>query len=220
MRASIVTLGKAIGDQARATMLSALMSGKALTATELAAVADIMPSTASSHLQKLVELQLLVVCKQGRHRYFQLADAEVAELLESMMTITTPLGIETGPKDPHWRQARVCYDHLAGQMGVQLLDSLKQKTYIDDTYQSLIITEPGKAFFAELGLDTTTLPKRRPLCRHCLDWSERRHHLAGSLGAWLLGFIRAQHWVSQQHDSRILIFSDKGREKFTHLFLT
>jgi len=202
-------LAALIADPARARMLTAVMSGKALTATELALEAGVAASTASTHLAKLAAGQILAIEKQGRHRYFRLFDAEVAEMLEGLMEIASRRGPRrrTGPADPALRVARVCYDHLAGERGVWLLDQLRNQKLIDDS----ALTPSATPFFTRLGIDVASLSKsRRPLCRPCLDWSERRHHLGGALGAAILDRIFALRWARRDLASRAVVFSANG----------
>jgi DNA-binding transcriptional ArsR family regulator len=200
----IARIAALIADPARARMLTALMGGTALTATELALEARVVPSTASSHLAKLTDARILAIEKQGRHRYFRLLDDEVAEMLESLMGIAardTPR-VRVGPLDPALREARVCYDHLAGERGVWLLDQIRDR--LDD-----------RDFFAGFGIDLDELNRgRRVLTRLCLDWSERRHHLGGALGAAILHRIFALRWARRADDSRALIFSKNGDQAF------
>ena len=190
MEPDISTIASLIGEPTRAQMLMALMSGKALTATELATSANITSQTASSHLSKLVDGHLLVVRKQGRHKYFQLKGHEVAELIEKLLTLSaTPntSSIATGPSDPKLRESRVCYDHLAGEVAVSLYDALVREGYIVDNSSETLITDSGKAFFTNMGADIAKIENnKRPLCKSCLDWSERRNHLSGTLGQWIL----------------------------------
>ncbi len=198
-----------IGDPARARMLESLMSGVALTATELALEANIAPSTASSHLAKLVERRILRVHQQGRHRYYRLDGAEIAEMLESLMGVaaTRAPRRRTGPADPALRIARVCYDHLAGERGVWLLEQLRDRGVIEST----AITASGRSFFERFGIDVEPLIKaRRPLSRFCLDWSERREHLGGALAAAILDRIFALRWARRERDSRAVVFSASG----------
>lgn len=217
MEPNIANVAGLIGDAARSRMLTALMGGKALTATELALEADITPQTASSHLGKLVEGGLIIVRKQGRHRYFQLRGAEVAELLEMMLNVTSqvsPHKVKTGPGDPCLRRARVCYDHLAGELGVALYDALVEKNYIVDAGGETLLTATGRDFFGELGVGLDGIGTRRPLCRSCLDWSERRNHLAGILGQWVLADLFERGWASREADSRALRFTPEGLRLF------
>jgi DNA-binding transcriptional ArsR family regulator len=192
----VATVAALLGDAARARMLTALMSGRALTATELALEGDVAPSTASSHLAKLEAAGLVAQARQGRHRYFRLASAEVAAALEGLMTIAardekTSRGAARAPRrrpaDESLRRARVCYDHLAGEAGVALLTALRARRYVRASGEALSLTAEGAAWATSLGIDVAALRgRRRPLCRSCLDWSERRFHLAGGLGAALL----------------------------------
>jgi DNA-binding transcriptional ArsR family regulator len=211
---NLATLASLIGDRARADMLSALMSGKALTATELATVANITKQTASTHLAKLLDRKLLAVEAQGRHRYFRLADADVAHLLESLMDVAQRTGIvklHTGPSDEALRHARVCYDHLAGSVGVQLFEGMQRKNLLRVIGEGAELTSRGERVCAELGVDLAALAhSRRPLCRLCLDWSVRRHHLAGALGAALLDTFFARGWARRKLDSRIVLIGPAG----------
>ena len=218
----IALLGSLIGDPARANMLSALMSGKALTATELAGEANITAQTASSHLAKLESGGLVSKSKQGRHRYFTLADDDVGAVLESMMGLAALKGhtrLRTGPKDPALRRARVCYNHLAGELGVQMFDSLKQQGLVRDTALDIELTPTGEKFAVDLGINLAALRStRRPLCKSCLDWSARRSHLAGSLGTALLDHFYHTGWAKRQQGTRIVTFSPMGEAAFTKHF--
>jgi DNA-binding transcriptional ArsR family regulator len=211
-----------VGDPARANMLTALMSGKALTATELAHEAGVTPQTASTHLAKLESGGLVVTEKQGRHRYFQLSGEDVAEVLEGLMGLAARAGhlrTRTGPRDPALRRARVCYDHLAGDLGVGLYDGLQAKGYITDARSGVALTAAGARSLAEFGIDLSRLEdQRRPLCKTCLDWSERRSHLAGSLGAALLDRFYALRWARREKDSRVVTFSPAGERELRQRF--
>src|SRR5215470_13941864 len=179
---NIVRIAALIGDHARAEILTALVAGQALTATELAQVAGVTKQTVSAHLAKLLDAGLLAAESQGRHRYFRLADRDVAGLLESLMGVayrTGALRLKSSPREPALRKARVCYDHLAGELGVQAFESMAARQWFDHDAAGLRLTPAGHAGFAELGIDVAALAsQRRCLCRPCLDWSERRHHLA------------------------------------------
>ncbi len=218
----IALLGSLIGDPARANMLSALMSGKALTATELAAEANITAQTASSHLGKLESGGLVRKSKQGRHRYFSLADDDVGAVLESMMGLAALKGhtrIRTGPKDPALRHARVCYNHLAGELGVQMFDSLKQRKLVRDNDEDIELTPAGETFIADIGINLAPLQStRRPLCKSCLDWSARRSHLAGSLGTALLEQFYSRGWAARLDGTRIVKFTSAGEAEFAKHF--
>ncbi|MBG6142996.1 DNA-binding transcriptional ArsR family regulator [Labrenzia sp. EL_142] len=220
----IARIGALIGDPARANILSALMSGKALTATELAAEAGITGQTASSHLKKLQEGGLLVQAKQGRHRYFTLSGPDVGTTLEALMGLAARKGhlrTRTGPRDPAMRTSRVCYDHLAGDMAVRIFDSLQSRDFLKITQDKggLGLTASGEDFVTGFGVDLAGLRlSRRPICRACLDWSERRNHLAGSLGAALLVRFQEEGWLRREKDSRVVYISSHGHENLNRLF--
>ncbi len=218
----IALLGSLIGDPARANMLTALMSGKALTARELAVEAGITAQTASAHLAKLEGAGLLKRRKQGRHRYFTLADDEVGSVLEAMMGLAAKNGhtrTRTGPKDPALRKARICYNHLAGEFGVHLFDSLLAQGIVVEEREETLLTGPGRSRMTEFGIDIDALSRsRRPMCRSCLDWSNRRTHLAGALGTALLVRFLELKWARRIADSRVIAFSPTGERKFTESF--
>ncbi|MEO1549410.1 MAG: winged helix-turn-helix domain-containing protein [Pseudomonadota bacterium] len=211
-----------IGDPARANMLTALMSGKALTVSELAHEAGVTIQTASSHLSKLDAGGLLRPRKQGRHKYFSLANDDVAHVLEGLMGLAAGAGHlrkRTGPKDAELREARVCYNHLAGDMGTQMFDSLMAQGHIILEGDDLALTDTGAAFAAGFQIDLGALQKSRaPLCRECLDWSERRSHLAGSLGRALLTRFEELAWAKRDQKTRIVSFSNPGAEAFHQMF--
>ncbi len=219
---NIALLGSLIGDPARANMLTALTSGKALTASELAGEAGITLQTASSHLAKLEAGALVHRRKQGRHHYFCLADEEVASVIETMMGFAAKHGAlrtRTGPKDPALRKARVCYNHLAGEYGVRMFDSLCAQGYVKGSAKTLGLTGAGQEFLAEMGIDLQALATpRRPLCKSCLDWSARRSHMAGTLGTALLAQILTLKWAIRQPDSRAITFSRTGEKRFFEHF--
>tara|TARA_R100000005_G_scaffold96401_1_gene82988 strand:+ start:4106 stop:4786 length:681 start_codon:yes stop_codon:yes gene_type:complete len=218
----IAYLGALIGDPARANMLTALLSGKALTASELAAEAGITSQTASSHLAKMQAGGLLLQRKQGRHRYFALADDDVGSVLEAMMGLAAKKGhlrTRTGPKDPALRHARVCYNHLAGDLGVRMMDSLLAKNFLTPESEGLGLTPAGRAFMTDFAIDLAPLDAaRRPLCKSCLDWSNRRSHLAGSLGSALLTRVYSLGWAKRIDGSRIVNFSTTGEREFLRVF--
>lgn len=218
---SIAPIAALAGDPARANMLAALMSGKALTASELANEAGITAQTASFHLAKLEAGGLIGAVKQGRHRYFRLADPDVAEMLEKMMGVAARAGhlrTRPGPSDPAIRKARVCYDHLAGELGVMLFDGLVQRRYVAGGDEPKL-TKRGVEFASSFGIDLDALSReRRPLCRTCLDWSMRRHHLAGGLGAALLQRFYDLDWARRDRAGRAVRFSPAGERNFARLF--
>jgi DNA-binding transcriptional ArsR family regulator len=218
---SIAPVAALAGDPARANMLAALLGGKALTAGELAREAGVTAQTASSHLAKLKDGGLIASLAQGRHRYFRLAGHDVAEMLEKMMGVAERAGhvrTRTGPKAPELRRARVCYDHLAGEMAVAMLDAMTQDRLVAGG-DAPRLTRRGEDFARGFGIDLGALAKeRRPLCKTCLDWSMRRHHLAGSLGAAMLARFMELKWTRRDRASRAVIFSPQGEREFHRLF--
>jgi DNA-binding transcriptional ArsR family regulator len=218
----IARIAALIGDPARANMLVALMSGKALTATELAAQAGVTAPTASSHLARLHEGGLLQPRKQGRHKYFSLASSEVAGVLEGLMGLAAGAGhlrSRTGPGDKALRKARICYNHLAGDMGVQMFDALLARGHLDVRAGELRLTDSGASFAVAFGVDVERLSAARSvLCRECLDWSERRSHLAGSLGRALLARFVELDWARVHRSTRIVEFTRLGLRDFRSAF--
>jgi DNA-binding transcriptional ArsR family regulator len=211
-----------IGDPARANMLTALMHGQALTASELALEAGVTKQTASAHLGKLSDAELVIAEAQGRHRYYRLADPDIAHALESLTTVAARAkGLRTrpGPKEPALRRARVCYDHLAGDMGVALFDALVKARWLAQRQGEVMLAKPGREGVAALGVDLGALESaNRPLCRACLDWSVRRNHLAGALGAGLLQHIYAQGWARRRSGTRVVEFTSAGERAFQRTF--
>jgi DNA-binding transcriptional ArsR family regulator len=221
----IAMVAALVGDPARANMLTALMSGRALTATELAHQAGVTPQTASSHLSKLEIGGLIEPEKQGRHRYYRLTGPDVAGVLEGLAGLAARAGhmrVRTGPKDPALRRARICYDHLAGDLGVQMLDNMKKQRLVRQDKQGIELTAEGTRFMASaLQIDADALAHpRRPVCKACLDWSERRHHLAGTLGAALMNRFTELKWATRDPapGSRVVNFSRTGEKRFAALF--
>lgn len=216
----IATVAALIGDPARANILAALMDGRALTVSELAEVAGVTLQTTSSHLAKLSMAKLLTTEKQGRHRYYRLAGADVAMVLEALMDLAQRTGsvrVRTGPKDVALREARICYDHLAGEYGVAMLRGMTRQNLIASG-DTIAVTAQGRKFFADFGLDVGPLERaRRPLCLYCLDWSERRHHLGGALGAALLEKMIGRGWI-RRGENRVLTFTPKGKAEFSAAF--
>jgi len=207
-----------IGNPANANMLMALMAGPALTATELAQEAGLMLSTVSGNLARLERAGLVATARQGRHRYFRLADRDVVAALEGLMPVAARAGhmrVRTGPRDPELRRARSCYDHLAGDLAVRTFDRLVDRKFLVRRGEELSLTDKGRRFFERRNIDVDTLARggRRALCRCCLDWSERRYHLGGALGAAILDQIVAQGWAVRVPKSRIVRFSPSGERK-------
>jgi DNA-binding transcriptional ArsR family regulator len=218
----IARIASLVGDPARANMLNALMGGTALTASELALEAGVSLPTASSHLGKLIEGGLLTVTSQGRHRYYGLAGPQVAGMIEAITGVAEAVGpkrVRPGPRDGAMRVARVCYDHLAGEQAVAMLDRLVAKNVLVRDEQQIRLGPSAASHFAAIGIDVYTKP-RRPVCRACLDWSVRRSHLAGTLGAAILDKILLEKWARREKDSRAVVFSPPGKQAFERVFLS
>lgn len=218
----IATIAALIGDPARANILSALMGGQALTAGELSWHAGVGAATTSGHLAKMSGAGLLAMERQGRHRYYRLASPDIAQAMESLMAVAAA-GLRRhrppGPKDEALRTARTCYDHLAGRLGTKLADRLNERGFVILDDGGALVTEDGRDFLGGLGL---AIPDagghRRPLCRICLDWSERRHHLAGRLGAALLTCSLERGWIARNPDSRAVTITEAGSKEFATIF--
>lgn len=219
----IAHVASLVGDPARANMLTALMAGSALTASELALEAGVSLPTASSHLARLTQGGLLSPTSQGRHRYYALSGPHVAAMLEAIMGVAASVGpkrVRPGPREAPMREARVCYDHLAGEHAVKMMDGFVARGVIVRDGPAVALGPLGVSYFAARGIDTQGLGgARRPVCRDCLDWSVRRSHLAGALGAAILDRILAEKWARRETGSRVVAFSAKGRSAFEATFL-
>ena len=218
----IAEIAALVGDPARANMLSALMDGRAMSAGELAHAAHVTPQTASGHLAKLVAARLLADEKQGRHRFFRLASPKVARLLEAIMAVAVAAAPRYRPlwmRDAALRSARTCYDHLAGRLGVALADSLAGRYHFALDEDGGEVTAEGARFLDEFGLDLAgAAGRRRRFCRPCLDWSERRPHLGGAVGAALAIRCFTLGWVERVKDSRAVAITAPGRDGFLRTF--
>jgi DNA-binding transcriptional ArsR family regulator len=209
--ADLAVVGAAIGEPARALMLNALLGGRALPASELARIGGVAPSTASAHLAKLAEAGLIAVEANGRHRYHRLASDDVAHALEVLAMIAPPLEVKSlraANRAGAERVARSCYDHLAGQLGVAVTDRLVELGALER--DSLALRDPRP--LATLGIDAEQLRGRRPLTRACLDWTERRPHVAGQVGAAVLGALFERRWVKRAPSGRALTVTAAGEE--------
>jgi DNA-binding transcriptional ArsR family regulator len=220
-------IGALVGDPAPAGMLVALMDGRALTATELASVAGVSPQTASSHLAQLVAGELVAVERQGRHRYHRVATPAIAQMIEGMMAVAATgsasrrAATPTGPKDLAMRRARTCYDHLAGGVAVAIADSMVVRNEIRFGVDGGELTGLGARLLINAGI---YLPQedgrrgRRAFCRPCLDWSERRPHIAGLVGRALLHHSIERAWLRTVAGSRVVIVTPLGRRMLASLF--
>ncbi len=216
----LAVIAALLGDPARAAMLQALMDGRALTAKELAFAAHVSPQTASGHLARLTEANLLSVAAQGRHRYFRLASAAVAEMVEAIMAVASQTRPE--PRRTAWkggealRTARTCYDHIAGRLGVAITDRLIACEHVVLTPDGGEVTEAGLGFLGSFG--AAPEPGKRVFCRPCLDWSERRPHLAGRVGAAIACRCFELGWLTRMRDSRAVTITSAGRSGLADTF--
>lgn len=222
LRTDIVRLAALIGEQSRATMLMGLLGGKALPASELARLAGITPQTASSHLAKMVSGGLLVQETFGRHRYYRLTSREIGEVLEALNVIAPEKPIRSlreADQSKALHYARTCYDHVAGQLGVAITDKLLELGCMRAVDRDYVITTAGSDWFANFGLDLEDIVRsRRHFARQCLDWSERRPHLAGALGAKLTNRLFELGWIVRVPGDRILRITNIGSEGLKQKF--
>lgn len=214
---TVAEIGSLLGDPARVNMMIALLDGRSWTARELAEAAGVSPQTASSHLSKLVTGRMVCVDKQGRHRYHRIASPEIAELIERMHVAGAALAAarrpDSGPLDPAMRELRSCYDHLAGRIAVELGGRLLAGGH------PVQLTSEAGALLSRIGIDLESLGRgRRPLCRACLDWSERRPHVAGALGAAMLERFAELGWVKRRETSRALVLTATGERGLSQIF--
>jgi DNA-binding transcriptional ArsR family regulator len=218
----IAEIAALVGDPARATMVSSLLDGGALTASELALAARITPQTASTHLGKLTEAGLLSMARNGRHRYFRLASPTVAGMIEGIVAVA----LEKRPRyRPLSRQARslsaarICYDHLAGRLSVDLTDSLAARDYVVLDDEVAEVTRAGTRFLTEFGIELPPLRStRHRFCRLCLDWTERRHHIAGAVGAALTKRCFDLGWLQRMERSHAVVVTPVGRRGLQKVF--
>ena len=218
----IAEVAALVGDPARANMLVALLGGRALTATELAYAAGVSPPTTSGHLGKLSAARLVILMKQGRHRYYRLAGPHVAHMLESIMHVAIDGPPRYQPRsktDDQMRRARTCYDHIAGVLGVDLADSMMAHDFVVLGDEAGEVTPTGMEFLTGLGVDLAAArAKRRVFCRPCLDWTERRPHIGGAVGAALAKRCFDLKWIEQVRDSRALAITPAGRRGLVEAF--
>ncbi|MDT1065194.1 metalloregulator ArsR/SmtB family transcription factor [Providencia stuartii] len=209
-------IATAIADPSRVSILCALMDGKAWTATELSAVADIAPSTASAHLAKLLQSKLVSCLSQGRHRYYRISGQDIAALLETLMGVSMKSESKLNTRTPtHLRKARTCYDHLAGEIAVGIYDFMVEQEWLLTDRDSL--SPIGISKFQELGINYIPQTKRKCACG-CLDWSERRYHLGGTAGAVLLETFEQKKWISRVSGYREVVFTNSGKKALNYFF--
>ncbi|WP_068504142.1 ArsR/SmtB family transcription factor [Paenibacillus kribbensis] len=221
-KSNVAMIASLVSEPSRAAILTVLLDGRFHTASELAHMAGIKPQTASFHLSKMTEAQVVTVEKQGRHRYFGIQNPEVARVMESLLSIAPPVQIKSfkqASENEAIRLARTCYDHLAGHLGVQIMDSLIEKGMLSEGQDALHVTEKGEAFFADFQINLTQIKQRRRSFSHkCLDWSERRHHLAGALGSALLDRLLTLHWIERLPTNRAIRITADGKRGFKEVF--
>jgi DNA-binding transcriptional ArsR family regulator len=218
----IAEVAALVGDPARANILCALLGGRAITAAELAHAANVSPPTASEHLGKLTAARLTVVMKQGRHRYYRLAGPHVGQMLESIMNValTGPPRFQPRSKaDDLMRRARTCYDHIAGALGVGIADQMIARAFVILGDEAGEVTPEGDAFLAELGVGLAAIrTKRRIFCRPCVDWTERRSHIGGAVGAAIACRCFEMKWIERVGGSRALSITPAGRRGLMSTF--
>ncbi|NIY46358.1 transcriptional regulator [Cedecea colo] len=213
---SLSAVASAIADPSRVSILCALMDGRAWTATELSSSANIAASTASAHLSKLLQNELITCLSQGRYRYYRLAGSHIAHLLETLMGVSMkPSRLPVTRTPAHLRVARTCYDHLAGKVAVRIYDFMLEEGWIEPDGSKL--TPAGKLHFQNMGVITNPHTRRKSRCA-CLDWSERRFHVGGDAGAALLIFFEQKEWLSRVPGYREVIITEAGKKAFSHVF--
>ena len=219
---NFVSVTSLLCEPSRAKILWNLLDGRAYTAGELALAADLSTTSVSNHLSKLLKGNLLKVDVQGRHRYYSFASSEVAYAVESMAYLANkklPNTENQRTQKTGVKYCRTCYDHMAGYLGVMITEAMEKKGYLQKSENHYLVTQKGWTWFAQLGISQDDFTKsRRPLTRQCLDWSERRPHLAGHLGAVLLNKMLEQHWFKKVEFSRELVVTSKGNQSlYDHL---
>jgi len=222
VRPNISKISAVLSSPVRENILMALMSDMALTANELAREAGVQASTMSGHLRILEDAGLIRALPQGRFKYFKLRSSEVAQQLEAFIARSTAFElsrVRPGPKEEVLRESRRCYRHIAGRLGVRIYDSIVKQSYIQPHEEEPVLTTEGRRFFETLGVDVSRREiGKKPLCKSCLDWSERRFHLAGGLGEALLEVMLQKSWVKNGAVPRALIVTDLGRQEIDRYF--
>lgn len=219
---NIAQVASLVSDASRAAILTVLLDGRYHPASELAYMAKIKPQTASFHLSKMVAANLVTVEQQGRHRYYGIQNQEVAQIMETLLSITPPVEIRSlnqAAENEALRQARTCYDHLAGKLGIQLTNSLLSAGVLSEVEDQFTVTEKGEDFFKAFQVDLVRVKrKRRSFTHRCLDWSERRHHLAGALGHALLERLLELHWIQRVPSTRAIKITSEGKKGLQEIF--
>ncbi|MBX4149050.1 ArsR/SmtB family transcription factor [Paenibacillus lautus] len=219
---NIAQVASLVSDASRAAILTVLLDGRYHPASELAYMANIKPQTASFHLSKMVAANLVTVEQQGRHRYYGIQNQEVAQIMETLLSITPPVEIRSlnqAVENEALRQARTCYDHLAGKLGIQLTNSLLSAGVLSEEGDQFTVTEKGEDFFKAFQVDLGRVKrKRRSFTHRCLDWSERRHHLAGALGHALLERLLELHWIQRVPSTRAIKITPEGKKGLQEIF--
>ncbi|AKG36827.1 ArsR/SmtB family transcription factor [Paenibacillus durus] len=219
---NVAMIASLVSETSRAAILTVLLDGKFHAASELAYMVGIQPQTASFHLAKLVNANVVAVEKQGRHRYYGIQNQEVAQVMESLLSIAPPIEIKSlkqSSEDKALRYARTCYDHLAGSLGVQLTNTLLRTGILREEKEEFTVTENGKKFFTSFQIDFENVKNKRCSFSHkCLDWSERRHHLAGALGNALLEKFLELNWVQRLPKTRAIKITSEGKTGFKEVF--
>lgn len=218
----IISITMLLGEPARARILLNLLSGEALPASELARRCHLTPQTISSHLAKLLTGGLIRVTPQGRHRYYRLARPEIAEMLEAIQRVAPRPPVRSLRQSEETKAlcwARTCYDHLAGKLGVLLTQALCDSEVVQREAQHFVLTERGKMWCAHLGMEwQLAVQRRRAFAPACLDWSERRDHIGGALGALIASYCFEHEWLRRVGSSRAVVMTSSGREALTHVF--
>ena len=216
---SLYEVAALVGEPVRLRVLVSLMGGEARPASELARIANVSPPAASAHLAKLVNGQLLSVERVGRCRLYRLASGEVAHAIEAVGALSQPVDTDNEPAATSWRLARTCYDHLAGRLGVELCDAFLAGGLLRIQERLFDVTDRGARWFAQQGIDVDALRSgRRPLARRCADWTERRPHLEGALGAALLRRLLERRWLRQSRTSRLISLTPEGDRALRAVF--
>ncbi|TDW47230.1 ArsR family transcriptional regulator [Flavobacterium sp. 270] len=221
MENQFIKIASLIGDPTRAAIMWTLLDGKAFTATELSIAVNTSPQNISMHLAKLLEAGLLCVEKQGRNKYYRFSTKEVAYVIESMASLAPPALSQKKNTDKHSpiKHCRTCYDHLAGKIGVAVAESLLEQNIILDADHKFEVSREGEKWFSDFGINLEEIKKQRRLfLKPCLDWSERKNHIAGSVGASLLDKMIADDWLRKTKDSRAIQITGKGEKELFRYF--